>query len=171
MKSKMVGFCTESTYESIYASRIRREVRECNFLLEKSGKKCHAYKSIPADEGCSAISDEPTMPNGGGSAAPADDGDGDEGGDDADPDGRRHITRTAPTPHVEKPLTRVVKTRLMRLPEVQSRTGYGRSAIYEMMRSGKFPVSVKLGARAIGFVESEIDGWIAERIGKRAEAA
>jgi prophage regulatory protein len=40
-----------------------------------------------------------------------------------------------------------------------------------MMRSGKFPASVKLGARAIGFVESEIDGWIAERIGKRAEAA
>ncbi|EEW0717987.1 TPA: AlpA family transcriptional regulator [Escherichia coli] len=53
---------------------------------------------------------------------------------------------------------------LIRLTEVQRRTGYSKAWIYRLMGQGKFPVSVKIGSRAIAFVESEIDEWINQRI-------
>lgn len=49
---------------------------------------------------------------------------------------------------------------LIRLTEVQRRTGYSKAWIYRLMGQGKFPASVKIGSRAIAFVESEIDEWI-----------
>ncbi len=48
-------------------------------------------------------------------------------------------------------------TRLIRLPEVLERTGYGKSWIYRLINDGKFPAPVKIGSRAVAFVESEID--------------
>ncbi|MGT8121878.1 helix-turn-helix transcriptional regulator [Escherichia coli] len=53
---------------------------------------------------------------------------------------------------------------LIRLTEVQRRTGYSKAWIYCLMGQGKFPASVKIGSRAIAFVESEIDEWINQRI-------
>lgn len=53
---------------------------------------------------------------------------------------------------------------LVRLSEVQRRTGYSKAWIYRLMSHGKFPASVKIGTRAIAFVESEIDEWINQRI-------
>ncbi|CAD7363228.1 helix-turn-helix transcriptional regulator [Escherichia coli] len=53
---------------------------------------------------------------------------------------------------------------LIRLTEVQRRTGYSKAWIYRLMGQGKFPTSVKIGSRAIAFVESEIDEWINQRI-------
>lgn len=53
---------------------------------------------------------------------------------------------------------------LIRLPEVQRRTGFGKAWIYRLMSQGKFPASVKIGSRSIAFVESEIDEWINSRI-------
>lgn len=59
---------------------------------------------------------------------------------------------------------------LIRLPEVQRRTSYSKAWIYRLMSQGKFPASVKIGSRAIAFVESEIDEWISQRIAEyRAE--
>ena len=49
---------------------------------------------------------------------------------------------------------------LIRLPEVQRRTGYSKAWIYRLMAQKRFPSSIKLGARAIAFIESEIDDWI-----------
>ncbi|WP_419236590.1 helix-turn-helix transcriptional regulator [Serratia fonticola] len=61
---------------------------------------------------------------------------------------------------------------LIRLPDVQRRTGYSKAWIYRLMSQGKFPTSVKIGTRAIAFVESEIDEWVNERIAEsRKEAA
>ena len=61
---------------------------------------------------------------------------------------------------------------LIRLSEVQRRTGYSKAWIYRLMSHGKFPKSVKIGIRAIAFVESEIDEWINERIAEsRKEVA
>ena len=60
---------------------------------------------------------------------------------------------------------------LIRLPEVQRRTSYSKAWIYRLMSQGKFPASVKIGPRAIAFVESEIDEWISQRIAEyRVEA-
>lgn len=54
--------------------------------------------------------------------------------------------------------------KILRLPDVKARTGLSRSTIYLRLATGTFPRPVSLGARSIGFVESEIDDWIAERI-------
>ena len=67
--------------------------------------------------------------------------------------------------------------RFIRLPEVLSRTGYGRTSIYRKMEEGSFPRSVKLGgpledpeafdSRAVAWIEYEIDQWIESRIEER----
>ena len=58
-------------------------------------------------------------------------------------------------------------TRLLRLPEVQSRTGLSRTAIYQRRLAGRFPRAVPLGTRCVGWIESEIDEWVRERIAER----
>ena len=54
--------------------------------------------------------------------------------------------------------------RILRLPVVEDRTGKGKSSIYEGGKQGTFPRPIKLGPRASGWLESEIDEWIAQRI-------
>jgi prophage regulatory protein len=60
-----------------------------------------------------------------------------------------------------------VKERLIRLKEVIAICGLSRSRIYQYINEGKFPASVSLGGRSIGFVESEIQLWVANVIGLR----
>ena len=48
-------------------------------------------------------------------------------------------------------------TRILRLPAVSARTGYRKSSIYTKMKEGTFPTNVKLGSRAVGWIESEIE--------------
>lgn len=61
---------------------------------------------------------------------------------------------------------------LIRLPEVQRRTGYSKAWIYRLMSQQRFPKTVKIGSRAIAFIESEIDEWINQRIAEsRGEVA
>ncbi|MBD2793559.1 AlpA family transcriptional regulator [Xenorhabdus sp. 42] len=56
------------------------------------------------------------------------------------------------------------KESLIRLPEVQRRTGYSKAWIYRLIKEDKFPKQVKIGPRSVAFVESEIDGWVDQRI-------
>jgi prophage regulatory protein len=51
-----------------------------------------------------------------------------------------------------------------RLPLVKSRTKLSRSWIYSAVRRGDFPVPISLGARAIGWLSSDIDAWIEARV-------
>ena len=61
---------------------------------------------------------------------------------------------------------------LIRLPEVQRRTGYSKAWIYRLLKEQRFPQSVKIGSRSIAFIESEIDEWIDQRIAEsRGEVA
>ncbi|WP_316857863.1 AlpA family transcriptional regulator [uncultured Cohaesibacter sp.] len=55
----------------------------------------------------------------------------------------------------------------LKLDDVKTRTGMSRSAIYEAMTSGFFPKSVKLGTRAVAWVESEIAEWQQAQMAKR----
>lgn len=57
--------------------------------------------------------------------------------------------------------------RVIRLPEVKSKTGLGRTTIYLMERDGQFPHSITLGGKAVGWIESEIDKWIEARMAAR----
>ena len=63
------------------------------------------------------------------------------------------------------------QVRLPRLPEVLARTGMSRSAIYVRLDQGRFPKPVSLGARAVGWIESEVDEWIRDRIEKSRSGA
>ena len=56
--------------------------------------------------------------------------------------------------------------RLLRLTEVQRRVPYSRSSIYLKVSRGEFPPPIELGARAVAWVESDIDQWIESRIAK-----
>ncbi len=58
-------------------------------------------------------------------------------------------------------------TKILRLPEVLERTGLSRSMLYKLMDQGMFPASVKIGMRATGWVDQEIDEWIETRIMER----
>ena len=70
----------------------------------------------------------------------------------------------APQQSSDAPFTRPSTDRLLRLPEVQILTGLRRTAIYEQMRRGLFPRSVKTGPRAACWSEAAVQRWVAERI-------
>jgi len=53
---------------------------------------------------------------------------------------------------------------ILRLPAVKMRTGLSRSSIYLRIAQGTFPAPVSLGARAVGWVESEVEDWLARQI-------
>jgi prophage regulatory protein len=55
-------------------------------------------------------------------------------------------------------------TRFLRLPEVSRRVAISRSSIYALVATGSFPASHRLAARAVGWVESDIDEWMQARI-------
>ncbi|QOR41036.1 AlpA family transcriptional regulator [Billgrantia diversa] len=50
--------------------------------------------------------------------------------------------------------------KLIRIKEVMDRTGLGRSTVYKYMNLGLFPKPIKLGTRAVAWVESEVVAWI-----------
>ncbi len=54
--------------------------------------------------------------------------------------------------------------KILRLRAVQDWTGLSRSTIYLMMRDGGFPKSLSLGARSVGWLEADIQGWIDSRV-------
>lgn len=54
--------------------------------------------------------------------------------------------------------------RILRLREVEARCGLRRSSIYALGSAGVFPTPIKLSERASGWLESEIEQWLAERI-------
>jgi prophage regulatory protein len=53
---------------------------------------------------------------------------------------------------------------ILRLPAVKARTGLARSTIYERIARNEFPTQVKLGARASGWIEAEVNAWLERRI-------
>jgi prophage regulatory protein len=53
---------------------------------------------------------------------------------------------------------------LLRLRDVESRTGLRRSHLYGLAARGEFPKPLKLGNRASAWVAGEVDAWINARI-------
>lgn len=54
--------------------------------------------------------------------------------------------------------------RLIRVPEVLRRVGFSRTTMYELIKEGRFPDKIIIGARSVAFVESEIEAWIENTI-------
>ncbi|WP_340574972.1 helix-turn-helix transcriptional regulator [Escherichia coli] len=53
--------------------------------------------------------------------------------------------------------------KLIRLPEVVEITGRSRSRIYDDIKADIFPRPVRIGRRAVAWVEQEIIDWIEEK--------
>lgn len=57
----------------------------------------------------------------------------------------------------------VERQSFLRLPAVQQRVPYSKSSIYSMVEKGLFPAPHRLGARAVGWLEHEVNLWIEDR--------
>ncbi len=55
---------------------------------------------------------------------------------------------------------------IIRRKKVQARTGLSCSTIYAAMAAGTFPMPIKIGPRAVGWIEGEITQWLDEQIEK-----
>ena len=63
----------------------------------------------------------------------------------------------------------MIQIKILELSEVMKATRLSRSTIYKRMRKGTFPDQIKLGEsergeRKVVWLESEIEGWLKERI-------
>jgi len=50
---------------------------------------------------------------------------------------------------------------ILRRKEVEARTKLSRSTIYARVKNGTFPAPVPLGPKSVGWIESEIDSFLA----------
>ena len=53
--------------------------------------------------------------------------------------------------------------KVIRRREVEARIGLACSTIYAMMADDRFPRPVKIGRRAVGWVEEDIHKWLSDR--------
>lgn len=53
---------------------------------------------------------------------------------------------------------------ILRLPAVKARTGLSRSTLYARISEGTFPAPVSLGARAVGWQESDVQSWLEKQV-------
>jgi prophage regulatory protein len=65
--------------------------------------------------------------------------------------------------------TITVRQRILRLPEVCAVTGLGRSFIYQLQATGSFPLRVKLGVRAVGWLEDEVQRWLSDKVAENRQ--
>ncbi len=55
---------------------------------------------------------------------------------------------------------------ILRRQQVEARTGFPRSTLYAKIKAKEFPAPVALGARSVGWLESEVEAWISAQIEK-----
>ena len=60
-----------------------------------------------------------------------------------------------------------MSNRLIRIKDVMDRTGLARSTVYKYISLGQLPQPIKLGTRAVAWVEREVEAWICESIERR----
>lgn len=51
----------------------------------------------------------------------------------------------------------------LRLPQVLARVGLKATRLYQLIGDGDFPAPVRLGERAVAWLEDEVEKWIQER--------
>jgi prophage regulatory protein len=56
---------------------------------------------------------------------------------------------------------------ILRRREVQARTGLPSSSLYALIAKGQFPGPIPLSRRRVGWVSTEVDGWLRDRIAER----
>jgi prophage regulatory protein len=56
---------------------------------------------------------------------------------------------------------------IIRLPLVCKMTGLGKTTIYELELTNRFPKRIKIGIRAVGWLNAEVKEWLAKRLANR----
>jgi prophage regulatory protein len=56
---------------------------------------------------------------------------------------------------------------VLRREDVERATGLPRSTLYDLVAKGRFPRPIRLGARSVGWLESEILAWQQARVAER----
>lgn len=62
-----------------------------------------------------------------------------------------------------------MNSKILKLPEVMKATSLSRSSIYAFIKENSFPRPIHLGARAVGWLESEISDWINQKAESRVQ--
>lgn len=65
-----------------------------------------------------------------------------------------------PPPQLPAPMP----LQILRLQQVCRMTGLCRSLVYQLEADNQFPKRVRLTERAVGWIEGEVQGWLAQRI-------
>lgn len=60
--------------------------------------------------------------------------------------------------------TQNAELKILRRKQVEERVGLSCSTIYAGIAAGTFPKPIQLGAQSVGWLESDIDTWLRERI-------
>ena len=60
--------------------------------------------------------------------------------------------------------------RILRLPQVLNVTGLAKTKIYELQSQGTFPMRVQITSHSVGWIEHEVQAWLATRAAARSDA-
>lgn len=77
---------------------------------------------------------------------------------------RHSAVKKSAHPQCSGTTTRVNEMKVIRLKTVIDQTGLARSTIYKFMKDQQFPQAISLGARSVGWIESEVLDWIKGRV-------
>ena len=72
-----------------------------------------------------------------------------------------------PTSHND-PAVQRGPLRILRLAQVLDVTGLGKTKIYELQSEGSFPMRIQITDHSVGWVEAEVQAWLAQRIAASA---
>lgn len=60
---------------------------------------------------------------------------------------------------------------ILRIGALENKVQLKHSKIYAMIADGDFPKPIKLGPRAVGWIEGEVDDWLRQRASERDKVA
>jgi prophage regulatory protein len=61
-----------------------------------------------------------------------------------------------------------IYVKILRLAAVVKKTGLSRAMLYKLMKNGAFPLNIHISMRSVGWVDSEVENWMEDRLKLRA---
>jgi predicted DNA-binding transcriptional regulator AlpA len=83
---------------------------------------------------------------------------------EADAFSGHRIDPPPPAPSPQTKDTRDAPIRMLRIDQVLEVTGLSKTRVYVMQAQGNFPLRVQLSPRRVGWVEADVQAWLAARI-------